>query len=64
MGQQQSSNSSSDATSEPESAELMYVKCSVCGKWMDVKPGHLNYISHSLCKTCYDSEMRKLSQGS
>jgi len=47
----------------PESAELMYVKCSGCGKWMDVKPGHINSISHSLCPECYAREMRKLEQG-
>jgi uncharacterized OB-fold protein len=43
-----------------DSGELMYVKCASCGKWMDVKPGHLNSISHSLCPACYDQEMRKL----
>ena len=46
-----------------ESAELMYVKCAGCGKWMDVKPGHLNSISHSLCPACYEREIRKLEQG-
>lgn len=46
-----------------DSAELMYVKCSGCGKWMDVKPGHINSISHSLCPECYEEEMRKLDAG-
>lgn len=46
---------------EDTSAELMYVKCSVCGKWMDVKPGHINGISHSFCPECYSNEMRKLN---
>lgn len=46
-----------------ESGELMYVKCAGCGKWMDVKPGHLNSISHSLCPACYAQEIRKLEQG-
>ena len=52
----------SDAAPQ-ESGELMYVKCAGCGKWMDVKPGHLNSISHSLCPACYELEIRKLERG-
>lgn len=58
----------SDPTAAPpadegkEGAELMYIRCSVCGKWMDVKPGHINYISHSFCPECYAVEMRKLNR--
>ena len=37
----------------------MYVKCAGCGKWMDVKPGHLNLVSHSLCNDCLEKEMEK-----
>lgn len=40
--------------------ELMYVKCSLCGCWMGVKPGRVNVISHSLCAACYEDEMAKL----
>ena len=40
----------------------MYVRCSVCGKWMDVKPGQMNMISHSFCPACYEEEMRKLKR--
>ena len=40
-------------------AELMYVKCAGCGKWMDVKPGHLNLVSHSLCNDCLQKELEK-----
>lgn len=47
---------------EHESAELMYIKCAVCGVWMDVKPGHINQISHSFCPVCYEKEMRKLNR--
>jgi len=39
----------------------MYVKCSRCGKWMDVKPGHINTISHSYCPECFAAEMSKLN---
>jgi len=46
--------------SDPGSAELMYVKCASCGKWLDVKPGRMNSISHGLCPECYRSEMDKL----
>lgn len=42
-----------------ESSELMYVKCAYCGKWMDVKPGGLNRISHSICPECFDKETAK-----
>lgn len=44
------------------SAELMVVRCANCGKWMDVKPGRINYISHGLCEDCYETEMRKLAR--
>jgi hypothetical protein len=43
-----------------ESAELMYVKCAYCGKWMDVKPGNMTWVSHSLCEECLAKEMKKL----
>lgn len=43
-----------------ESAELMYVKCAYCGKWMDVKPGNMTWVSHSLCEDCLAKEMKKL----
>lgn len=46
----------------PDHGELMYVKCAYCGAWMDVKPGHLNLISHGLCEVCYASEMKKLDK--
>ncbi len=49
------------AGSDGEPAELMYVKCARCGKWMDVKPGHINSISHSYCPECFAEEMRKLN---
>ncbi|MFH0953147.1 MAG: hypothetical protein V1873_02330 [Verrucomicrobiota bacterium] len=42
-----------------ESGELMYVKCAYCGKWMDVKPGHLHWVSHGLCEDCLKKELEK-----
>jgi len=56
------SNTRPTSPGEEESAELMYIKCAVCGAWMDVKPGHINHISHSFCPTCYEAEMRKLNR--
>lgn len=56
------SSHSSISSDSSDSAELMYVKCASCGKWMDVKPGHINNISHSLCPECYRQEMGKLDQ--
>ena len=57
-----SSSTRPPAPDEEESAELMFVKCAVCGVWMDVKPGHINHISHSYCPACYEKEMRKLNR--
>ena len=42
------------------SAELMYVKCASCGKWIDVKPGEMNKVSHGICPACFRREMAKL----
>lgn len=36
-----------------DSGELMYVKCSYCGVWLDVQPGRMNQISHSICPACF-----------
>ncbi len=49
-------------TPEPEDevASLMYVRCSVCGEWMDVKPGKLNWVSHGLCPACHKSEIARI----
>ena len=38
----------------------MYVKCAYCGKWMDVKPGRLNWVSHGLCEDCLAKELEKI----
>ncbi|MBP7829061.1 MAG: hypothetical protein KA248_04005 [Kiritimatiellae bacterium] len=48
-----------DKKSAKESAELMYVKCAACGKWIDVKPGEMNKVSHGICPDCYRKEMDK-----
>lgn len=51
-------------TDEPkrqdDTGELMYVKCAYCGKWMDVKPGNISWVSHSLCEDCLAKEMEKV----
>lgn len=44
-------------TESHDSAELMYVKCAYCGKWLDVKPGKMNRISHTICPDCFEKEM-------
>ena len=49
-----------DKAHNTESGELMYVKCAYCGKWMDVKPGNMNLVSHSLCDNCLKAEMKKV----
>ena len=49
-----------EADKAEESAELMYVKCAYCGKWMDVKPGQMNWVSHGLCDDCLKKELEKI----
>ena len=43
------------------SAELMYIKCAACGAWLDVKPGEMNRVSHSLCSDCYVKALAELA---
>jgi hypothetical protein len=45
---------------EDDTGELMYVRCSLCGEWMDVKPGKLNWVSHGLCPPCHIKEMARI----
>lgn len=45
------------------SAELMYVRCASCGKWMDVKPGAMNQVTHGICTACLEGELRRLNEG-
>jgi len=47
---------------EDDLAELMYIKCADCGRWVDVKPGKMNLITHTLCKECLDKQLRELEQ--
>ena len=49
-----------ETTNHEESAELMYVKCAYCGKWMDVKPDNMTWVSHSFCEEYLAKEMKKL----
>ena len=39
-------------TIRKDSAELMYVQCASCREWLDVKPGKMNEISHTICPKC------------
>ena len=41
-------------------AELMYIVCSTCGTWVDVKPGRINDISHGICRSCFDEASKEL----
>jgi hypothetical protein len=43
--------------------ELMYVKCAYCGKWIDVKPGQMNWVSHGMCEDCLRKEIEKVGGG-
>ena len=44
------------------SAELMYVRCSNCNAWMDVKPGQVSGVTHSICPACLKKELQKLDR--
>jgi hypothetical protein len=60
MAESESERQSDQASPDEDSGELMYVRCSLCGEWMDVKPGRLNWVSHGLCPTCHDKEMARI----
>ncbi len=53
-------DSDSELKADEDSGELMYVRCSLCGEWMDVKPGRLNWVSHGLCVECHIKEMARI----
>jgi hypothetical protein len=64
MSQDESSQEPSRALSESDEdrGELMYVRCCLCGEWLDVKPGKLNWVSHGLCPPCLAKEMARIGQ--
>lgn len=51
---------SDEPKKQDDTGELMYVKCAYCGKWMDVKPGNIAWVSHSLCEDCLAKELEKI----
>ncbi len=62
MSQDESSRNPNLPTTghDEDSGELMYVRCALCGEWMDVKPGKLNWVSHGLCPPCHEKEMARI----
>jgi hypothetical protein len=62
MSQDETSREPILPTADPEedNGELMYVRCALCGEWMDVKPGKLNWVSHGLCPSCHAKEMTRI----
>ena len=50
------------AAESSHAGQLMYVRCAACGDWLDVKPGHMNQISHSLCPACFQKEMDRIDE--
>lgn len=40
--------------------EYMYVRCAWCGTWMDIKPGKMNEITHSICDSCFKENMKSV----
>lgn len=63
-GTQMNNHDDRECASPPvgaENAELMYIKCAACGAWLDVKPGEMNRVSHSLCSECYVKALASLA---
>lgn len=44
---------------DPEGA-MMYVACSRCKAILDVRPGNLGSITHSLCSDCLKATMQEI----
>jgi hypothetical protein len=44
---------------DPDGA-MMYVACSRCKTILDVKPGNLGCITHSLCDECLAATLREI----
>ena len=46
---------------DPEGA-MMYIACSRCKKILDIKPGNLGSITHSLCDDCLKITMQEIDE--
>ena len=57
-----SGHQGADRGADETTAGLMYVRCSNCGSWMDVKPGTVNGVTHSICPACFKNELHKLDR--
>jgi ssDNA-binding Zn-finger/Zn-ribbon topoisomerase 1 len=44
-------------TDRKEGGELMYVRCAYCREWLDVKPGRINEVTHTVCPKCMKKVM-------
>lgn len=60
MSESESDRQPEPVSPEEDTGELMYVRCSLCGEWLDVKPGRLNFVSHGLCPECHAKEMSRI----
>ena len=41
---------------------FMYIACSRCKKILDIKPGNLGSITHSLCDECLKATMAEIAE--
>ena len=46
---------------DPEGA-MMYIACSRCKRILDIKPGNLGSITHSLCEDCLKITLREIEE--
>lgn len=37
---------------DKDSGELMYIRCAYCRAWVDVKPGKMTDVTHTICAEC------------
>lgn len=46
-------------TKSQPTVDMMYVQCAYCREWIDVKPGKVGSVSHTVCPKC----LKKIKRG-
>ncbi len=54
-------NPKKPSKTDPDGA-MMYIACSRCKKILDIKPGNLGSITHSLCDECLKVTMKEIEE--
>ena len=45
-----------------DSASLMYVVCAKCRKFLEVRPGPIEAMTHTYCEDCYHEMMKEIER--